>query len=294
MTHDELVPAVRLAARSSEDNMIDRVLDRAAVFSQFGGDLELLQKVVALFLEDGRALMCGIRDSIARRDSYALEQAAHRLKGSVANFYAGAAVEAALRLEVIGHARDFAGAIQALTILEREMQELEPALIALVRECEPSSDQSTIAPQWPGDPTNGDSEWTKSFAFEKTPADPLPASPVFDHSLLLSFVDGDEDLLRAICGLFLGHYPALLSKIRDAIARADADGLARAAHTLKGSGGYFLAASALRTLVDLELIAHGGELNNATERLAELEWEMERLKPELLILSGNGAQSPQE
>jgi HPt (histidine-containing phosphotransfer) domain-containing protein len=126
---------------------------------------------------------------------------------------------------------------------------------------------------------------------EKTPADPLPASRVLDHSLLLSFVDGDEDLLRGICGLFLGHYPAFLSKIRDAIARADADGLARATHTLKGSGGYFLDASALRTLVDLELIAHGGDLINAPERLAELEWEMERLKPELLILSGEGAQS---
>jgi signal transduction histidine kinase/CheY-like chemotaxis protein/HPt (histidine-containing phosphotransfer) domain-containing protein len=290
---DELAPAARLAPRSSDDdNMIDidRVLDRRAVLSQFGGDLELLQRVVALFLEDGRALMCSIRDSIAGRDSYALEHAAHRLKGSVANFFASAAVDAALRLEVIGHARDFAGAILALTILEREMQELEPALIALGGECEPRPDQSAIAPTWPGDSAKG-SEWTASLALEKTPADPLPASRVLDHSLLLSFVDGDEDLLRGICGLFLGHYPAFLSKIRDAIARADADGLARATHTLKGSGGYFLDASALRTLVDLELIAHGGDLINAPERLAELEWEMERLKPELLILSGEGAQS---
>ena len=79
-----------------------------------------------------------------------------------------------------------------------------------------------------------------------------------------------------------------------ASALRDADGLARATHTLKGSGGYFLDASALRTLVDLELIAHGGDLINAPERLAELEWEMERLKPELLILSGKGAQSLQE
>lgn len=274
--------------------MIDRVLDRAALFSQFGGDLELLQEVVALFLEDGRALMCGIRDSIARRDSYSLEQAAHRLKGSVANFYASAVVEAALRLEAIGHARDFAGAIPALTVLETEMQELEPALIALARECEPRPDQRTIAPPWTVDSAKGDSEWTESCALEKNPADPLPASPVLDHSVLLSFVDGDEDLLRGICGLFLDHYPALLSKIREAIARTDPDELARAAHTLKGSGGYFLPASALRTLVDIELIAHEGDLNNATERLAELEWEMERLKPELLILSGKGTQSLQE
>ena len=284
-TIDELAPAARLAPRSSDDNMIDRVLDRGAVLSQFGGDLELLQRVVELFLEDGRALMCSIRDSIARRDSYALEHAAHRLKGSVANFFASAAVDASLRLEVIGHARDFAGATLALTILEREMQELEPALMALGRECEAPTDQCAMTPLCQGDPAKG-SERTESLALEKNPADPLPANRLLDHSLLLSFVDGDEDLLRGICGLFLGHYPAFLSKIRDAIARADAGGLARATHTLKGSGGYFLDASALRTLVDLEVIAHSGDLINAPERLAELEWEMERLKPELLVLSG--------
>ncbi|HTF38821.1 MAG TPA: response regulator, partial [Blastocatellia bacterium] len=169
---DDLVPAARLAPRSSDDNTIDRVLDRGAVLSQFGGDLELLQRVVALFLEEGRALMCSIRDSIAGRDSYALEQAAHKLKGSVANFHASAAVDAALRLEVIGHARDFAGATLGLTVLEREMQELEPALIALDRECEPRPDQNTIAPSWPGDSAKGDSEWTESLALEKNPADP--------------------------------------------------------------------------------------------------------------------------
>ena len=146
MTYAELVPTVRLAARSSDDNMIDRMLDRAAVLSQFGSDVELLQKVVALFLEDGRALMCSIRDSIARRDSPALEQAAHRLKGSVANFYASAVVDAAFRLEVIGQAHNFAGATQALTVLEREMQELEPALIELGKQCEPRPDQTTIDP----------------------------------------------------------------------------------------------------------------------------------------------------
>src|SRR4029077_3906218 len=44
LTIDKLAPAPRLAPRSSDDNMIDRVLDRGAVLSQFGGDVELMQR----------------------------------------------------------------------------------------------------------------------------------------------------------------------------------------------------------------------------------------------------------
>src|SRR5947207_15713893 len=78
-----------------------------------------------------------------------------------------------------------------------------------------------------------------------------------DHSNLLSIVDGDEDLLRGICALFLGAYPQYLRAMREAIASGDSDALRRAAHTLKGSGGHFLSAPALEAVVDLEAIAAG-------------------------------------
>jgi HPt (histidine-containing phosphotransfer) domain-containing protein len=90
-----------------------------------------MQRVVELFLKDSSALLSSINDAISRQDSRALEQAAHMLRGSVANFHAGAVVEAAGRLESIGRGRDFSGATQAMEVLENEMRRLEPALIEL-------------------------------------------------------------------------------------------------------------------------------------------------------------------
>ena len=113
-----------------------------------------------------------------------------------------------------------------------------------------------------------------------------PAYHALDHSRLLSMVEGDEDLLRGICGLFLRACPEYLSAIRESIALGESDALRRAAHTLKGSGGHFLTATALEALVDLEAIAVGGNLNSAPERFAALEGEMESLKHELSLLAG--------
>jgi two-component system, sensor histidine kinase and response regulator len=126
---------------------------------------------------------------------------------------------------------------------------------------------------------------TKSDAFGKNAS--VPATKL-DHSILLDVVDGDNDLLRSISALFLKNYPVLMSGIHEAIAQNDSTAIVRAAHTLKGSGGYFLTDSARKTLVDLERMAREDDLRNAGERFAELESEMERLKPEVLLLATEG------
>ena len=130
---------------------------------------------------------------------------------------------------------------------------------------------------------------TSPFISEKNQASRQPTSRVLDHSVLLSVVDGDEDLLRGICGLFLKGYPVHLSEIREAITRADGKALARSAHTLKGSGGFFLTESAQTALADLEAIGQEGDFSSAPQRLAELEHEMDLVKPELFMLAGESA-----
>jgi two-component system sensor histidine kinase/response regulator len=132
---------------------------------------------------------------------------------------------------------------------------------------------------------------TKSGAFGKDASDPATK---LDHSVLLAVVDGDYDLLRSISGLFLHSYPPLMTNIRDAIAGCDSNALERAAHTLKGSGGYFLTDSALKKLDDLERMAREGNLSNAGERVAELELEMEHLKPEILTLASKGLRGQED
>jgi HPt (histidine-containing phosphotransfer) domain-containing protein len=126
---------------------------------------------------------------------------------------------------------------------------------------------------------------TSQLISGKNQASDQPANRILDHSILLSAVGGDEDLLRGICGLFLDGYPVHLSNIREAIMRADGKALSRSAHTLRGSGGFFLTESAQSVLADLEAIGQDGDLNSAPRRLAELEQEMELLEPELYILA---------
>ena len=75
------------------------VMDLDAVLNRLGGDHELLAEMASLFLEDGPRILRETRAAITRRDSKALERAAHTLKGSASNFTSHSVCEAALRLE---------------------------------------------------------------------------------------------------------------------------------------------------------------------------------------------------
>lgn len=111
-----------------------QVLDRAALLDRVGGDLEFLQEIAGLFLEDCPRLLAEILTAVTGGDARTLEYAAHTLKGSVANFGAEAARDAALRLETLGRAGDLKPAPEAYTALEQEIQRFTQALGALSQE----------------------------------------------------------------------------------------------------------------------------------------------------------------
>jgi HPt (histidine-containing phosphotransfer) domain-containing protein len=108
-----------------------RGLDRDLALSRVGGDAELLKEIAALFLDDYPKVLAEIRAAAARGDSPGIEHAAHGLKGSVANFGAQAAVDAAFRLEQMGLARDLTGVREAIDTLARALDALHPELKAL-------------------------------------------------------------------------------------------------------------------------------------------------------------------
>lgn len=113
------------------------VLDKTAILDRVGGDTELLGEIVALFLDDYPRLLSEIRDAFQQGDAERLEKSAHTLKGSVSNFAAEAAVQAALKLETIGRSRDVAEAPTAIMQLEKEMDRVREELVALSEEIEP-------------------------------------------------------------------------------------------------------------------------------------------------------------
>ena len=110
---------------------MDPVLDRELALSRVGGDAELLKEIAILFLGEYPKILDALRDAAGSGDAAKLERTAHSLKGSVSNFGAGVAVEAARKLEAMGRARQtdeaapLIGALEsALTALARELQAL--------------------------------------------------------------------------------------------------------------------------------------------------------------------------
>jgi len=109
----------------------DAILNLAAALERVGGDQELLEEVAQLFLETSPGLLGEIQQAVQVQDAQLLERAAHTLKGSVSNFGAEAAFQAALHLEKMGRSRNLRGSEDALRALQAEMERLRPALAGL-------------------------------------------------------------------------------------------------------------------------------------------------------------------
>jgi PAS domain S-box-containing protein len=105
--------------------------DMAAALDRVDGDTELLKELAGLFLGECPQWMAEIRQAIDQRDATKLHQAAHTLKGSVGNFGARAAFEAAQRLETDGHDQDWSRAEEDWVMLAEAIGRIEPAFVEL-------------------------------------------------------------------------------------------------------------------------------------------------------------------
>lgn len=114
---------------------IDAVLNRKEVYHRVDDDMELLQELIELFLEDYPQLMSDIHSAIQNGDATALKSSAHTLKGSVSNFCAQSAVDAALKLEIAGGNEDLSTAEADFVALQTSMNEVSNALEELARDC---------------------------------------------------------------------------------------------------------------------------------------------------------------
>jgi two-component system, sensor histidine kinase and response regulator len=110
------------------------VLDKSKILERVGGDLELLNEIVALFLENCEQLLSEIRHAFSNKDAELLERTAHALKGSISNFEAASAVQAALKLEMTGRSGDLTQAGPLIVQLENEVYRVREALTTLNKE----------------------------------------------------------------------------------------------------------------------------------------------------------------
>jgi two-component system sensor histidine kinase/response regulator len=137
---DELLDAIDQVTSNREqkpkenmavDDKPECFFDKNATLERVDGDLELVKELVALFLEDCPELVRQIKEAIIKKDAQALQHSAHTLKGSVGNFCAKFAYDAAYALEVMGRDQDFSQSEAALALLEKELGRLNPVLAKL-------------------------------------------------------------------------------------------------------------------------------------------------------------------
>src|SRR6185295_1883561 len=104
------------------------VMDTDSFWSRVGQDRDLAHELIDLYLAERPTLFDKIRVAALGKDSTALRQSAHALKGMIANFAAGPAVDTARSLEEMGKKDDLSGAEEACATLGRHLVLLDSAL----------------------------------------------------------------------------------------------------------------------------------------------------------------------
>jgi signal transduction histidine kinase/DNA-binding response OmpR family regulator/HPt (histidine-containing phosphotransfer) domain-containing protein len=92
-------------------------VDRAALLTRVGGDTELFEEIIHLFLSDCPIRVAAIQAAVDSADAEAIRLAAHALKGAAGNLSAGPLASAARTLERLGAERRIEAAPAACRIL---------------------------------------------------------------------------------------------------------------------------------------------------------------------------------
>ncbi len=100
------------------------VFDRQLLLERMGGDDELLDDVLSIFIEEIPGMMSEIRTAVSGEDAPALERSAHFMKGALLNISADSPAELVSRLEQLGSAGTLDGVTELLARLESEIDQL--------------------------------------------------------------------------------------------------------------------------------------------------------------------------
>jgi PAS domain S-box-containing protein len=114
--------------RDGDGSESEGAFDAEKLLGRFNGNRTLLRLLVSTFQDDCPKMMARIRSALGARDTAALADAAHGLKGSVGNFGTSAAQRTARKMEMIGRQGTLDGAWEMYATLEDDIARLLPAL----------------------------------------------------------------------------------------------------------------------------------------------------------------------
>ena len=116
--------------RHRDLSLLSSAMDPAATLKRLGDDVELMEQIIAIFLEDAPTLVHACRDAMARGDAAELRRAAHSIKGMMATLSAMQGVNAAFRLEQCAAAGDLPAASSLIHEVGEHVAEVTHALQA--------------------------------------------------------------------------------------------------------------------------------------------------------------------
>jgi len=115
----------------------------------------------------------------------------------------------------------------------------------------------------------------------------VPAETIMDWNAALEQLDGSEELLRELMGIFVEESDDLMLGLRQAIGQRNMAEVRRLAHTIKGGAKHFAAHSVEAAALRLETMGRDGDLAGADEAYARLDCEVEQLKRALTVAARN-------
>jgi signal transduction histidine kinase/DNA-binding NarL/FixJ family response regulator len=121
----------------------------------------------------------------------------------------------------------------------------------------------------------------KPAAVPASDVSPSRESGSFDGATLLEQFEGDQDLLDRIATIFAESTPELLQKLRSRAEHADAPGVARFAHTLRGSLANIGAKHGAHLAAEIEERARKDLLDGVDACILELSNELNSIFAEL-------------
>jgi signal transduction histidine kinase/CheY-like chemotaxis protein/HPt (histidine-containing phosphotransfer) domain-containing protein len=109
---------------------------------------------------------------------------------------------------------------------------------------------------------------------ENVPPPVKPSVTAWDMGETLERLGGDEQLLHEVIEIFLDDVPKHISGLWRAIADSDAEGIERAAHTLKGELGYLGISEVSRKAHEMEEFGRSSDFRLAASLFATFEAEV--------------------
>jgi CheY-like chemotaxis protein len=126
----ELLGAIRMLAQTAAPVVVgapasrEAQLDLERLVQQLGGDEDIVDKLVRMFLETLPEQLAALRKASAERNDRNLARVAHGLKGAIANFGTGSAYREASRLEQSAKKGDWTEIASAQPEFEKQLDHL--------------------------------------------------------------------------------------------------------------------------------------------------------------------------